>query len=281
MPTRGSTTAINGFGHAVEPPQLVHGVADALDVPARRALVLHDRRPVVDLIAKTLNHGLFVVQAAHDLLEAKAILAGWQPHLAVVDMDHDDSTALLHRLGALNTLTRSLTPALGLVAHGDLSTKLRSFERGVDDVLTMPFSPDELLARALVLSRRAAATDRLIVPVVTIGDIEVDIAKREIRTGSAIVALSRIEQHVLYLLASRAGRIVTRDEILSAVWGPDAVPESNVVDRHIRSLRVKLNDDYQRPRFIATVPGQGYRFTAIFSSSGWSGGLPAEEPRRN
>ena len=83
---------------------------------ARRALVLHDRPLVVDLIELTLNHGVFVVRAAHNLAEADAILATWHPHLAVVDMDHDDSTALLQRLGASNTLTRSVTPVLGLDA---------------------------------------------------------------------------------------------------------------------------------------------------------------------
>ena len=73
---------------------------------ARRALVLHDRQLVVDLIELTLNHGLFVVRSARTLAEAEAILDDWRPHLAVIDMDHDDSTALLGRLGASNTLTR-------------------------------------------------------------------------------------------------------------------------------------------------------------------------------
>ena len=281
MSTRGVTPVMNFTRDAPGALSLADGVANAPEVQARRALVLHDQRPVVDLVAQTLNHGLFVVQVAHNLREAEAILVWWQPHLAVVDMDHDDSTALLHRLGASNTLTKSFTPALGLTAHGDLTTKLKSFERGVDDVLTMPFSPDELLARALVLSRRAAGTERPIVPIVKIGEIEIDIANREIRTGRSVTYLSRIEQQVLYLLASRAGRIITRDEILDAVWGPDFVPESNVVDRHIRSLRVKLKDSYQHPCFIATVPGQGYRFTPTFSNAGWSGGPPADAPKRN
>ena len=71
---------------------------------ARRALVLHDLPLVVDLIELTLNHGLFVVRAARTLAEAEAILEDWRPHLTVIDMDHDDSTALLGRLNASNTL---------------------------------------------------------------------------------------------------------------------------------------------------------------------------------
>jgi len=121
----------------------------------RRALVLHDRRLVVDLIELALNHGLFVVRASQSLAEAEAILAEWQPHMTVIDMDHDDSTALLERLGASNALRRSGTPVLGLTRRGDLQTKLQAFDLGVDDILTVPFSPEELLARAIVIARRA------------------------------------------------------------------------------------------------------------------------------
>ena len=267
-------------GNAPRARSLMFGIGNAPDAQPRRALVLHDRPPVVDLIGLTLNHGLFVVKAARNLPEADVILARWQPHLVVVDMDHDDATALLHRLDASNTLTRSFTPALGLSSRGDLATKLRAFDLGVDDILTMPFMPDELIARALVLSRRATGAERPLVTVVKVGEIEVDIANREIRIGRSVTALSRIEQTLLYLLASRAGRVVTRDEILDAIWGTDFVAESNLVDRHIRSLRSKLNDDHRDPRFIATVPGQGYRFIPTFSNLGWEGGQATRpEPR--
>ena len=87
-----------------------------------------------------------------------------------------------------------------------------------------------------------------------------------------MVHLSGIEQSLLYLLASRAGRVVAREDILDGIWGKDFVAESNIVDRHVRSLRVKLQDDYRHPRFIATVPGQGYRFVPTFSNAGWRGG---------
>jgi two-component system alkaline phosphatase synthesis response regulator PhoP len=187
-------------------------------------------------------------------------------------MDQDDSTALLERVGASNTLTRSVTPVLGLTRRGDLKTKLRAFDLGVDDILTVPFSPEELLARSVVITRRATGTDRPIVPTIRLGEIEIDIVDRQVRTGDSVVHLSGIEQSLLYLLASRGGHVVTRDEILDVIWGTDFVAESNVVDRHIRSLRVKLRDDFRQPRFIATVPGQGYRFIPTFSNAGWDGG---------
>jgi two-component system, OmpR family, alkaline phosphatase synthesis response regulator PhoP len=250
------------------------------DVEVRRALVLHDRPLVVDLITLTLNHGVFAVRAARDLAEAETILTEWHPHLTVVDMDHDDSMALLQRIGASNSLARSVTPALGLTRRGDLKTKLRAFDLGVDDILTVPFSPEELLARCIVITRRATGTDHPIIPTIRLGEIEVDIVNRQVRAGHSVVHLSGIEQSLLYLLASRGGRVVTREEILDAVWGTDFVAESNIVDRHIRSLRIKLQNDYRHPRFIATVPGRGYRFIPTFSNLGWdtAQGYPIDKP---
>ena len=244
---------------------------------ARRVLILHDRPLVVDLIELTLNHGLFVVRAARSLAAAESILTGWQPHMTVIDMDHDDSTALLQSLAATNAMTRTRTPALGLTRRGDLKTKLRAFELGVDDILTMPFSPEELLARSMVISRRATGTDRPIVPTIRLGEIEIDILNRQVKVGDSMVHLSGIEQSFLYLLASRGARVVTREEILDAIWGADFVAESNIVDRHIRSLRIKLQDDYRHPRFIATVAGEGYRFIPKFSNAGWDGGSAAAD----
>ena len=253
---------------------------NAVPDEARRALILHDRAAVVDLIELTLNHGLFLVRAARNIDEAESILVEWRPHMAVIDMDHDDSTLLLRRLGASNSMSASSIPVLGLTRRGDLPTKLKAFDLGVDDIVTMPFSPEEVLARSIVITRRASGIDRPIVPTIRLGEMEIDIVKREVRAGTSVVHLSGIEQSLLYLLASRAGRVISRDEILDGVWGTDFVAESNLVDRHVRSLRVKLQNDYREPRFIETVPGKGYRFIPTFSSKGWAADAPTDRPRR-
>jgi DNA-binding response OmpR family regulator len=245
---------------------------------ARRALVLHDGALIVGLIELTLNHGLFVVRAAENLAEADAILADWQPDLALIDMEHPHSSDVLVRLGASTTMRRSTTPVLGLTRRGDLRTKLRAFDLGVDDILTVPFSPEELLARAIVITRRSSGVDRAIVPTIRLGEMEINIVQREVRAGTSVIHLSGIEQSLLYLLASRGGQVVTREEILDAIWGTEFVAESNIVDRHVRSLRVKLQNSYRHPRFIATVPGVGYRFVPTFSSSGWEGTGPGGPP---
>jgi len=245
------------------------GPVESLLIEARRALVLHDRTLIVDLITLTLNHGMFDVRAANSFAEAKAIMAEWRPNISVIDMDHDDSAALLKLLGASNAMRRIGTPVLGLTRMGDLKTKLAAFDLGVDDILTTPFSPEELLARAIVITRRASGVDLPLIPVIRLGGIDVDIVNREVRAGTSVVQLTPIEQSLLYLLASVGGRVVTHEEILDAIWGTDFVAESNIVDRHVRSLRVKLQDDYRHPRFIATVQNKGYRFIPTFSHAGW------------
>ena len=240
--------------------------------------MLHERALLVDLIELTLNHGLFVVKAAHDLGEAEAILEAWRPHIGIFDMENDSSEPLLRRLADTHSLAGSVMPVLGLTRRGDLQTKLRAFEVGVDDIITVPFSPEELLARCTVLGRRATGTDLPIVPAITIGDIELDIVHRQVRAGTSIAQLSGIEQSLLYLLASRGGRALTRDEILDSIWGTDFVAESTIVDRHIRSLRIKLQNGYRHPRFIATVPGVGYRFIPTFSNAGWDASGESGQP---
>jgi two-component system KDP operon response regulator KdpE len=97
-------------------------------------------------------------------------------------------------------------------------------------------------------------------PVLKMGDLEVGVVNRQVRVGTARLRLTVIEQSLLFLLAANAGKVLSRDEILDALWGMDFAAESNVVDRHIRALRGKLQDDWHKPRFIATVPGRGYRF---------------------
>ena len=123
--------------------------------------------------------------------------------------------------------------------------------------MTIPFSPEELLARVLVIARRTLGDAVPFNPVQRLGELEIDILHRRVRAGSSELHLTGLEQSLLYLLAARAGRVVTRGEILDALWGVDYVSESNVVDRHVRNLRAKLQNDWRKPRFIATVPGQG------------------------
>ena len=152
-------------------------------------------------------------------------------------------------------------PVVALTRRGDLQTKLAAFEWGVDDILVVPFSPEELLARILAVLRRTYGEPAMpFTPTITLGELEIDLLHQHVRVGEHTLSLTPLEMNLLYLLAANAGLVLTRDEILDALWGVDYLADSNVVDRHIRNLRAKLQNSYRRPRYIATVPGRGYRF---------------------
>ncbi len=223
-----------------------------------RVLVVLDRPVLAELIKLTLNHGVYTTRAVMTATEVGNVLAEWQPHLAILDMDLE-GTRIMALLGA-NPVGGMRLPVIGLTRRGDLKTKLAAFEAGVDDIITVPFAPEELLARVLALVRRAYSDPVTFTPVINLGELEIDILNRTVRDGTTELQLSALEQSMLYLLASNAGRVVSREEILDTLWGVDYVAESNVVDRQIQSLRAQLHDNWRKPRFIATVPGRGYRF---------------------
>ena len=231
---------------------------------AARVLVMVEQPLIVEVIKLTLNHGVYVTREAQDVPEAD----GGARRLAAAPGRHRHGHRRRPALaadGRRATAAGSRTPVLALTRRGDLRTKLAAFEQGVDDIMTIPFSPEELLARVLVITRRALGESVPFNPVLRLGELEIDILHRQVRAGSSELHLTGLEQSLLYLLAARAGQVVTRDEILDALWGVDYVSESNVVDRHVRNLRAKLQNDWRKPRFIATVPGRGYRFIPTFS----------------
>lgn len=249
------------------PPRTRSGPTVVLIAPAQplRALVVLDQPLIAETITLTLNHGRYLARTARTLPEASSLLRAWQPQLAVVDVDLGGPT-LLAQLGLPAAAQGTRIPVLALTRRGDLKAKLAAFAQGVDDILTVPFAPEELLARTLVLTRRAYGAQQPLVPVLRLGELELDILNRLVRAGDSVLHLTGLEQSLLYLLAANAGRVVSRDEILDALWGTDYVAESNVVDRHVRALRVKLQNDWRHPRFIATVPGRGYRFLPQFTA---------------
>src|SRR5215216_2613530 len=120
--------------------------------PAKVLLVL-DRMPIVELIKMTLKHGVYAIRAATLADGVASILTEWQPHFAVMDMDLDG--ARLMALLQEKPVGGVRLPVIGLTRRGDLKTKLAAFESGVDDILTVPFAPEELLARVIALVRRA------------------------------------------------------------------------------------------------------------------------------
>ncbi len=230
-------------------------------VPASpaRALLVIDQPVVASVVEMALNHGTYTTRVALNAAEADAVLEEWKPHLAVVDVDVRDGE-IMGWLEQVRTRTDHI-PIVALTRRGDLRTKLAAFDHGVDDIMTVPFSPEELVARTLAIMRRTYGEIGIFAPVLKVGELKIDILNRSVTAGGHELHLTSLEQNLLYLLAANAGRLLTRDEILDYLWGSDYAAESNVVDRHVRNLRAKLQNDWRRPRYIFTVPGQGYQFT--------------------
>jgi DNA-binding response OmpR family regulator len=231
-----------------------------------RVLVVLDRPMLGEVIKLTLNHGVYSTRTVTVASDVVTVLSDWQPHLVILDMDLDGAQ-IMEQIG-VKAGGGARLPVIAVTRRGDLKTKLAAFEAGVDDILTIPFAPEELLARIIALVRRAYSDAVTFTPVIKVGELEIDILNRTVRAGTSELHLTSLEQSLLYLLAANAGRVVTREEILDTLWGVDYVAESNVVDRQIRNLRARLQNDWRVPRFIATVPGRGYRFLPTFSGSG-------------
>ena len=228
-----------------------------------RVLVVIDQPLLAEVVRLTLNHGVYVTRHTDDVDQAIHMLADWHPHLVVADIEVGGRQLLEKLEGAPGRGTR--IPVLALTRRGDLKTKLEAFDHGVDDIMTMPFSPEELLARVIVITRRTYGEHIPLRPVLKLGEMEIDILNRRVRIGDDDLHLTGLEQSLLYLLAANAGRLISRDEIMDSLWGVDYAAGSNVVDQHIRSLRSKLQNDWRKPRFIATIPGKGYRFIPTFT----------------
>jgi len=216
-------------------------------------------QPLANLVALTLNHGKYLTHIAGDARSARAEFEKWRPHLLIVDLDAEDADSI--GLIGQRVVSRRV-PTIVFSVRGDLKTKLAAFDKGADDIITVPFVPEELVARTLALMRRSYGDGVAFIPVIKVAGLEVDLLNQRVKVGKSNPELTAMEQALLYLLASNPGQTLGREEILDALWGADYVAGSNVVDRHVRNLRLKLKDHWRNPRFIGTVAGKGYRFIA-------------------
>jgi two-component system, OmpR family, KDP operon response regulator KdpE len=157
----------------------------------------------------------------------------------------------------------STTPIIVLSARGREQDKVAALDLGADDYLTKPFGVDELLARIRVALRHAsrpagAPTD----PVFELGDVRVDLARREVTRAGTPVHLTPTEYKLLALLIRHAGKVLTHRQLLKEVWGVNYADQSHYVRVYMAQLRQKLEGDAARPRLILTEPGVGYRLRA-------------------
>jgi len=222
-----------------------------------RVLVVDDeaaiRKVVHDALAKAGHH----VETAVDGEEAQALFASGEFDLVITDlnMPRVNGLELVRRIR-----TESPVPILVLTVRQEEREKVRLLDAGADDYVTKPFGTAELVARARALLRRTEGRSDA-VPVSRWGDIEVDRDTRTVRRRGEAVHLTPTEFSLLNVLLSKPGAVWTHKQLLSAVWGSVAGVSNDTLRVHMGSLRRKLEDDPNRPRWIRTEPWVGYRLS--------------------
>jgi len=219
-----------------------------------RILVIEDEPRILGFLARGLEAEGFAVDAARDGTEGLTRARADNYDLVLLDLllPGLDGLSVLHQLSR----ARPELPIVIVSARSDLPTKLRGFGLGAADYISKPFSFDELMARIRVQLRKAHHSEDG--HVVRAGTMVLDVARREARVGTLIAQLSDREFRVLHHLVEHSGEVVSRERLLSDVWGYHFDPCSNVVDVCIRRIRKKLGADAP----IETVRHAGYRLTA-------------------
>lgn len=219
-----------------------------------RILVIEDEPRILDFLRLGLEAEGFVVDAAEDGAVGLGLALNGSYELVILDL-------LLPRVDGLRLLSelrqvRRDLPVLILSARSDLPTKLRGFDLGASDYLAKPFSFDELVARVRVQLRHGG--DSIDGSRLRAGSLLLDVARRQAQVEDRVVDLSDREFRLLYHLVSHPGEVVSRERLLSEVWGYSFDPGSNVVDVCVRRLRKKLGCS----EAIETVRNAGYRVAA-------------------
>ncbi len=237
-----------------------------------KLLVVDDDRDLVELLDYALRREGYEVVRAYDGEAALETLTREKPDLVVLDIN-------LPKLAGFVVLERirhvdEHIPVLLLSARQDESDILRGLQLGADDYITKPFRPKELVARVKAILRRSVhARGRPAPSLYTTGDIVLDEATHEVRTGEVPVHLSPTEFKLLRHFMANPGRVLTQEEILEGVWGYDADVGGDLVKLNVSRLRRKLGADGRTRDVIQTVPGVGYLF------KGADGGVQREEAR--
>jgi DNA-binding response OmpR family regulator len=234
----------------------------------RPILVIDDDTKIVRLVTTYLEREGFPVVTAGDGVTALDAISRHQPRLAILDLMLPglDGRAVIRAVRDEG----SEIPILVLSARGALADRLGGLEDGADDYLPKPFSPAELVLRVKSILRRTdgdgdsrssgPGTDAHVPAELVHADLVLDPARYEVRRSGVPVDLTRVEFRLLQVLLQADGRVLSRDQLMDAVYGQDATEVlDRTIDVHVGRLRDKLADDPEEPRYIATVRGVGYR----------------------
>jgi two-component system KDP operon response regulator KdpE len=217
-------------------------------------LIVDDELSIRRFLRISLETNGYRVHEAVNGQEALAKAAQLRPEVIILDMNLPD----LEGIEVLRRLREwTSTPVIILSVRDADRDKVAALDAGADDYLSKPFSTDELLARLRVARRHAqpAPTE----PVLTFGDVQIDLARRVVTRDGEPVKLTPTEYALLRLLAQHAGRVLTHRQILKEIWGPQYVDETHYLRVYFAQLRQKLEANPALPRLIVTEPGVGYR----------------------
>jgi DNA-binding response OmpR family regulator len=219
-------------------------------------LVIEDEKKIATLVAKNLEAAGYAVTVAEDGESGLRFFEKSQPALVVLDVG-------LPEMSGLEVLRRVResgdTPVMMLTARSSETDKVLGLELGADDYLTKPFGTSELVARIRALLRRTASGSRD--RPLTFGAVVIDPERREATRDGARIELTTLEFDLLWFLASRPGRVFSREQLMEQVWGHDRVVGDRSIDSLVSRLRKKIELDADDPQLLQTVWGAGYRFS--------------------
>jgi two-component system, OmpR family, response regulator RegX3 len=220
-----------------------------------RVLLVEDERSISEPFSRALAREGFAPTVAGSLAEARAALRERTPDIVLLDLllPDGDGRELARELRA-----SSLVPIIMLTARGSEIDRVVGLELGADDYVVKPFAAAEVIARIRAVLRRS----RLREPAtrLSVGEATVDVSARRAWLGERELTLTRKEFDLLARLARSAGRVVTREELMSDVWDENWFGSTKTLDVHMTALRRKLGEDPAAPRLIHTVRGVGFRF---------------------
>jgi DNA-binding response OmpR family regulator len=228
-------------------------------------LMIEDDARLAAMVAEYLTQNGFAVSHAADAKTGLTLLSGGgsntAPDLVVLDLMLPDMDGLevCRRIRALSA-PLAQTPVLMLTAKGDPMDRIIGLEMGADDYLPKPFEPRELLARIRAVLRRSSEPAATGTPQLRFGSLEIDRDARVVSVSGTPVELTSYQFDLLAALAERAGRVLTRDQIMEAVRGRELEAFDRSIDVHMGRIRAAIEVDAKDPKRILTVRGVGYVF---------------------
>lgn len=220
-----------------------------------RILLVEDDVDIVTIVATYLRRDGFDVKIAHDGQQGLALALDTRPDLIILDW-------MLPGVDGLDFMKRlrkeSSVPIIMLTARSEEADRVLGLELGADDYVVKPFSPRELVARVKAVLRRLESKPSAMLE---LAGITILPEQRTVYRHGRLVTLTTREFDLLYTLARQPERVFTRNELLDRVWGSDFTGVDRVVDVHVSNLRQKLEPDPERPRWLLTVRGVGYKLT--------------------